>query len=1079
MKKNSFLPNMILMAVGLLCSSVAMAQSALSVGFDNPQDSARTKVWWFHGETIGTHEGITADLEAFKAAGVGGVVYYDQVHGNGEGAFKVFSPEWWDEIIFSSQEAKRIGLDFEANSSNGYVAGGKWITPDKSMQRLGSHETVAEKTGQASDATFRLPSVKTPANWQQTVAVLAVPYDEKLMGDSRQVFSEDSVVKLSDPTKEHYITIDFGKAFTARSITYVAGARGKARTSSMQVPKTHFEVHPTNGIYQEGGFFGCGYRNLPDIGELQVSDDGENYRKVCSLRPKYQNLGGSKEQTLAFPTTTGRYFRIKLSRWESGMKGDEVLTFGNVVISAKACVDVWQEKASLVSELMEADRTPQYTKDEIIDFSKAIDLTAYCNDMGVVTWKNCPKGKWLILRLFAASTGGHTKHGRKEALGYECDKLSVDGARLQWQSYVKPIIDTLRAHNGLLTGICMDSHEAGPQNWTARMPQEFNSLRGYNMQKYLPVMAGYMVGSAEESAQFLFDLRHTINDLITDRYFGEFNRLCRSEGLILTAQAIGGALCMAGDAVGVKRLVDKPQAEFWGYQTEGNYDIKDCSSAAHLYGKQIASGEAYTDVTYKHTLADIKNLADYAYAYGINELVVCAVAYQPWVRNLSHPTSHLSPLKISTANGRQYVLNRLNTLWPVSKPFWDYQARCSWMLRQGKPVSDFCLYLGDDIPARILGHKLPTFPQGYDFDAFTTDALKNRMTAKDGRIMLPDGVSYSMMVLPTDGRSQMEEVRVLIESFRQQGVPVYDPQTDSRSLTEAIREAGLVPDVDAPRAKSLYFCHRKTDFEDIYFLNNHSDNDISDCFRFRTDASSAELWNPVTGERTLLAMTVEKSQVAIDLTLHARESFFIVLSGRQSILLPLGGGWEGASHSSPLTTSPWSVSFDPAMGGPEEAVSFPTLTDWTKHSDPRIKYFSGTAVCKNSFVIKKKDKQATYRLSLPLLNAAAEVIINGQSAGIVWCSPWDIDITKQLKKGKNQIELRVCNTLWNRLVGDAQLSEAERVTWQTHMLAKPNDNLVPSGLDGDITIEEWRGKRLLQAENSLFRNLRNQALYRR
>lgn len=113
---------------GLLATATAStAQSSLEWGFDHPQDSARTKVWWFHGETVGIHEGITADLEAFKKAGVGGVIYYDQVHGDGEGAFKVFSPEWWDEIIFSSQEAKRIGINFEANSSNGYISGGKLL----------------------------------------------------------------------------------------------------------------------------------------------------------------------------------------------------------------------------------------------------------------------------------------------------------------------------------------------------------------------------------------------------------------------------------------------------------------------------------------------------------------------------------------------------------------------------------------------------------------------------------------------------------------------------------------------------------------------------------------------------------------------------------------------------------------------------------------------------------------------------------------------------------------------------------------------------------------------------------------
>lgn len=1059
-------------------------------GFLIPQDTARTKVWWFHGETEGTHEGITADLEAFRQAGVGGVVYYDQVHGSGEGAAKVFSPEWWDEIVFSAQEAQRLGLSFEVNASNGYVAGGKWITPEKSMQRLDSHDTLLYSKG--GDMQFRMPIVKSPAGWQKTVAVYALPYDPDLMADSRNVFSQDSVVRLNDPSQASDIVIDFGKTFTARSITYITGGRGKARTSSMQVPKSHFQVYPDNGIYQEGSFFGCGFRNLPSIGELQVSDDGVSYRTVCSLRPKYKSHGGGKDQTIAFPATQGRYFRIRLHDWGSGMKIDDRLTFGNVIISARACVDVWQEKASLISELMEPDRTPKYAKEDLIDFSKAIDLTSCTDDDGLITWKAAPRGQWLILRIFAVSTGGRTKHGRKEALGLECDKLSTDGARLQWQSYVKPIIDTLATHApAALSGVCMDSHEAGPQNWTVNMPQEFKDAQGYDITPFLPVMAGYVVGTSEESGKFLYDLRHTINALITDRYYGEFNRLCRAEGLTLTAQAIGGALCMTGDAVSVKKLIDKPQAEFWGYQTEGSYDIKDCSSAAHLYGKQIASGEAYTDITYRHTLADIKNLADYAYAYGINELVVCAVAYQPWVKSSSLLSKGRKDeglraddekLKISTANGRQYVLNRLNTLWPLSKPFWDYQARCSWMLRQGKPVSDICIYLGDDIPARILSHKLPDIPQGYDFDAFTTDALLSRMSANDGRITLPDGVSYRVMILPNDGEQLPCEAMEKIEAFRKAGIPIYDPQTDTRPLSEFLLQAGIHPDIEAPAADHLYYCHRAITTPrrgvcntiadttttttattkattHIYFLHNHSDQDITDTFRFNIPASAAELWNPVTGERTPLRVKPNTDSLSsMALTLHARESYFIILTSapHPSSLssLPSSPSSITPLPSSITLTQPWTATFDPAMGGPAEDISLaPSIggteggkLDWTKHNDPRIKYFSGTAVCKSSFMIKKKDKKATYRLSLPLLNAAAEVIINGQSAGIVWCSPWDIDITHQLKKGKNTIELRIANTLWNRLVGDALLPESQRITWQTTPLAKPDDTLVPSGL---------------------------------
>src|SRR5574344_1508913 len=124
----------------------AMAQDGIlgAYGrFSTPQDSARTKVWWFHGETATTREGITADLEAYKEAGIGGVVYYDQVHGNGAGAFDAMSREWWDMLKFAAQEAKRLGLSFEINISNGYVAGGPWITKDMGMQQVCSSETFA------------------------------------------------------------------------------------------------------------------------------------------------------------------------------------------------------------------------------------------------------------------------------------------------------------------------------------------------------------------------------------------------------------------------------------------------------------------------------------------------------------------------------------------------------------------------------------------------------------------------------------------------------------------------------------------------------------------------------------------------------------------------------------------------------------------------------------------------------------------------------------------------------------------------------------------------------------------------
>lgn len=963
---------------------------------------------------------------------MGGVVYYDQVHGDGQGASQVFSPEWWDELTFSAQEARRLGLSFEVNCSNGYVAGGKWITPERSMQRLAMAETIFQ-----GETSINLPLPHCPQGWHHDVAVLAVPYHDETLGDSRLWGIE--------PTgqDDSLLVFDFGKTITARSITYEVTAQGKARTSSMQVPPTHTPLaqpDPTR-------FYGCGFRELPDIGVLEVSDDGTSYRQVCQLHARYQNLGGVKQQTVAFPTVKGRYFRIRVVQNPQ----ERHVRLSNIIISARARVDRWEEKASLVSEFITSDNTPIYNKEEIICADSIIDLTDRMTADGTLTWRDAPQGKWLVMRFVSVSTGGHTKHGRKEALGLECDKLSVEGARLQWRCYVQPVIDSIRVHGGSLEGVCMDSHEAGPQNWTVGFEKEFLRLRGYDIKRLLPTLAnGIIVNSTDNirPATLLKDFRRTISDLVTDCYYGEMNRLCHANGLTLTAQAIGGALCMAGDAIEVKKWVDKPQGEFWGYQTEGNYDIKDCASAAHLYGKQIASGEAYTDITYRHTLADIKNLADYAYSYGINELVVCASAYQNTTDTRQRPI-------LSTANGRQYALNRMNTLWPLSRPFWDYQARCSWMMRQGKPVSDICIYLGDEIPMRTMAHRLPNLPQGFDFDACTTDALLHRLTVKDGQLTLPDGVSYRLLILPDD-ETLTEEVRQQIAHFREQGALVIEPAKENRSVAEILQAEGIQPDIETACTKHLYHAHRQTASEDIYFLNNHSDMTAEGRFIFHTQQRRAELWNPVTGKRDRIHADVTKDgRTSIALKLQPREAVFIVL-GKEEKEEKEKNATEPYKNKEPETAisinGPWRVEFDAITGGPSEPVVFKTLTDWTTHPDPAIRYYSGTAMYTNTFKLKKKENGMTYRLHFDSVGAVAQVLINGEEAGIVWCSPWMVDITPFIKKGKNKVEIRVANCLWNRLVGDANREEDQRLMLQTTPLAKPTDELVPSGIIGNVII---------------------------
>lgn len=1078
-----------LLALLASCSGVSVSQPDSLVdmvqAFACAPDTTRTKVWWFHGETETTREGITADLEAYRRAGVGGVVYYDQVHNKTTaGAIEAFSPAWWQMLRFSASEARRLGLTFECHVSNGYVAGGPWVTPDMAMQRLTTTDTMVQGGGNV-ELSLPVP----PSSYYKDVAVLAYPVSDDatdsrvvapkvssniVLPDVPKIFEEGNRlirIPAQDSTMSVYLNLDFGQNFTARSITYQVAPRGKATTSATNVPGEPGEH-----------FVGTGYRILPPLGQLEASDDGVHYRVVCDLLPVYKAHSSWRQKTISFPTVTARYFRLNLHDWNTPDKPRLHMQIGDVSLSPEAKIDQWEEKAALYSEYIAPDRTPCYTAAEIIDEEELIDLTDRVDTAGVLRW-NAPSGWWRVLRFAHVPTGAKTKHGRPNLMGLECDKMSAAAARLQWSHYFGAIADTLYKYNIPLHGMAMDSHEAGSQNWTPGFEQQFAHRRGYDLRKYLPVMAGYVVGSVAESAGVLYDVRRTIADLIADNYYATFDSLCCARGLDFTAQATGNALCIVADPIQAKGRVSKPQGEFWAIHPDGNYDIKECSSAAHLYGKPIASGEAFTDVKFSQSLAYIKSLADYAYCYGINEFVVCASAYQPW----------LDRVPGNTGGGRHYCLHRNNTYWPYSRGFWDYQSRCAYMMRQGRPVVDLAVYLGENAPVKILTYRLPDIPAGYDFDAFTSDALFSRMSACDGVVVLPHGMTYRMIVLPRDGEITLAALQK-IASFVRAGVPVYgarpigSPSRVDRGqeaeysrlvaeiwgenpapegvarygrgqvywgmpLEQAVRLAGIAPDVkmlkgDTKRDK-LYFAHRTTSEADIYFFDNHTDRVIDDTIVLRTARKYAEMWSPVEGRRYRLSVRND-SGLVMPLRWRPREAYFVVVTDTCDATLPTIPRLD-STQVEPIRGD-WRVTFAEAMGGVGE-VCFPQLVDWTSHANPAIKYYSGTALYRNTKTLRLPRTDERVFLSFARLCDVARVVVNGREVDTVWCSPWEVDITEVVREGDNTFEIYVTNSLLNRMIGDASLPADERYTYAYPSIVKPGDALVPSGIIGEVCVE--------------------------
>lgn len=958
--------------------------------FVSPQDSTRTKVWWFHGETETTREGITADLEAFKAAGIGGVVYYDQVHGPAVDALDGMSPEWWEMLEFAAEEAERTGLSFEVNISNGFVAGGPWITPEMSMQRLCSSE-VTIAGGRHFSSDLPLPGTA----FLYDVAVLAFPsggtWDKADFNGS----------------------ISFEKPFTARSISYTAPKARKSRVGAMNVP-----TGPSDK------YSGMLYVEPEPAGFLEFSQDGFHFTRIAEL-PTCGGTAGWGQKTIAFEPVSARYFRVV------DASGAIVKNMSTCTVSSRSQTDRWEEKAAYFSEFIEGNATPDYDEG-IIDPSTVMNLSQFMNAEGHLEW-DVPEGEWVIMRIASESTRGAIKHGRRNLMGLECDKMSKAAARLQWESYPQIIIDSLEARGTKPKGVTMDSHEAGPQNWTQGFEEIFLERNHYDITPYLPAMRGCIVGSKDGTDRFLYDLRKTIAETIARNYYGELNRMAQEAGVEFTAQAAGNGLNLVTDNAMMKGYVTKPQGEFWARDVHGSYDIVECSSAAHIYGRGTASAEAFTDARYCDSPAVLKQLADFAYASQINEFAVCASAYQP----------HLDEQPGNVANGRQYCLNRNNTFWPFSRPFWDYQARCAGMLRKGKPVVDLLVYMGSDVPLKTLSYKIPAIPDGYNFDVTSDDGLKGAYV-RNGELVTRGGMHYRMLVVERDIRID-KTVEAQIARLREAGLPVFTA-TGCYDQMEVPFGQDFHFRSKAEMTDCVRFSHRRLSDADVYFVYNHS----ADVFRqadaaLRTGYRRLYFLNPVDGNCCEYG-----SPEAFELELQPDQSVFLVATDRK---LPACSKPAATKASALLDDTEWTIRFDREKGGPEDPVVTSDLGFWDESEDPDIRYYSGTASYETSFAISDieralLDEGKRFVLHFDDLNWLARVTLNGKDAGTVWCSPWTLDITESLKTGENRLMIKICNSLYNRMIGDLLLPESERFTRSSYPLVDPSTPLVRSGVSG-------------------------------
>ncbi len=538
----------------------------------------------------------------------------------------------------------------------------------------------------------------------------------------------------------------------------------------------------------------------------------------------------------------------------------------------------------------------------LIAQDRIVDISARMDTSGRLIW-DVPQGRWTIVRFGHTSTGAENAPAPATGRGLECDKLSKEGAEANFSGMMAKLV----ADNGPLTGKSLvathvDSWENGSQNWTAKMREEFRARRGYDMLPYLPVMTGRVVGSLEISERFLWDLRRTISELVVENYAGHIRKLAHEHGLRFTIEAYGSPC----DNIPYGGQADEPMGEFWS-PSGAMETCKGMACAAHVYGNKIVGAEAFTagdQERWREHPAAIKALGDRAFCEGINRFVFHRYALQPWVEG-RNPGMTMGPW------GQHY--ERTQTWWELTPGWHQYLSRCQYLLRQGLFVADIC-YLQPEAPP----HALASHDRfGYDWDECGSEVVLSRMSVKDGRIVLPDGMSYSVLVLPnspTMTPALLRKIRGLVEA----GATVIGPRpikspslSDYPKCDDEVRRLGedLWGDCDGVKVKErrfgkgrvicgippekvlaqsnvapdfisgqpLRYIHRSDDGAQIYFVSNQKPYAVTTTATFRVSGMVPELWWPDTGRIEPAAIYDEKNgRTSVALSLDPSGSVFVV-----------------------------------------------------------------------------------------------------------------------------------------------------------------------------------------------------------
>ena len=676
---------------------------------------------------------------------------------------------------------------------------------------------------------------------------------------------------------------------------------------------------------------------------------------------------------------------------------------------------------------------------------------------GYLDW-NAPTGKWKIYAVFM---GWHGKMVERAAPGGEGDVIDHFD-RKALENYLKHFENIFKHKNSKkLRAFFNDSYEVddawGEANFTPTLFEDFKIRRGYDLKEYLPALLGEDTIN-NINVRVKNDYRLTISELLLENFTQTWREWSKKNNKIIRNQAHGSP----ANILDLYEASDIPETE-----SEDILKIKFASSASNVSGKNLTSSESATwlDEHFFTTLEMTRENLDRFFLGGVNHVFYHGTTYSPsdvsWPGFMFYASVHFAPT---------------NTFWDDFKALNHYVARCQSLLQTGEPDNEILVYFPffDRLafPEKAMLHHFrgeglrnQTTPfreliSSLMSEGFSLDYISDKMIL-DSRVKRNEiktkGNNYKLLIVP-ECKYIPENTLVHLLKLAKQGakiifikeIPTLVPGlyhyveqeshlknlVDQLDLNEVknqtfkISETGdgltmvgdnvfemldhINIDAESLTKSDLSFLRRKTENGKIYFIVNKGDQVYNSWVNLNVNAESVMIMNPMNDLTGKALMKKNKEHISVFLQLNPGQSI-ILQTFDDEVENEIYPYYRENSEILAIN-GPWMLDF--VKGGPTlpYTKSMTNLYSWTELGTDDVRNFSGT--CKYSTTITKPENYAAeaWILDLGVVHESAQVLLNGEILGTLFCPPYQIVIEHDKFLKENKLEVYVSNLMINRII---------------------------------------------------------------